>query len=166
MLWLVLHNPQEVPPPGWGSLRRVRDHPASPLLLLVEKRGLDHVFPISQCLKQRAVGLWALPGADSPPECSQRRFLVAGKDHLLHPQGCGTSDGSPAGPHAAAVGPWSPTVHPISNAPRALILLVLSVGCLSPCAHLKPLLHICCSLLCLLACCLSSWPHMLVDPSV
>ena len=108
--------------PGWGYLHRVRDHSASPLLLLVENGVLITYFPTSQCLKQRAVGSWVLPGADRRPECSQRRLLVEGKDHLPHPLGCSTSAGSPAGLHAAAVNPLSPPVHPISDAPHALIL--------------------------------------------
>lgn len=150
----------------WGDLHGVRDQPASPLLLLVENKVLVMYFPPSAIFKQRTVGSLVLPGADRPPEWSQRRFLVERTDHLRHPLGCIRSGGSPAGLCAAALSLSSPPVHPISDAPRVLVLPMLSVGCLSPCAHLKPLLRICCSLLCLLACCLSSWPHTLVDPSV
>lgn len=49
-------QPPEVPSPGWGYLHTVREHLASPLLLLLENGVLVTVFPPPSAFSSGFVG--------------------------------------------------------------------------------------------------------------
>lgn len=154
MVWWLPHNNnlQDGLSPGasqgWGCLHGVCDHPAS-LLLLCCKWRFGHVFPTSPCLKQRAVGLWEQTDPQNAP---------GGRE--------GASPSCPGQQHKPWVSSWSfaTALHPLSRPHKSiqfrmhlvLVFPMVSLGCLSPRAHPKPLLPVCYSLLLLLPVCLAS----------
>lgn len=126
-------------------------------LLLVENGVLLTSFPPPSALSR-----WQWVHGCYLEQTDQ--LLVERKDHLPHPLGHSTRGGSPARLRAAALSPL--------GSPDAANFQCTSCSSLAwaahdlPCVHPKPRLPICCCLLCSPACCLSSWPHTLVDPSV